>query len=268
MKFHYDNVIMSIAFEKGQQFPLTHRAEKRPIPMEAITSFIVAPQTVHLWSVSLAISDGYEKSLLSSLSMDEILRANRFRFAHHRKHYIAARGILRCILGDYLQEKAADICFEYSAQGKPYLPRADLQFNVSHSHERAVYAITKHAAIGVDIEKIETTYADAVAKRYFSESEYAQLLALPDAQRVQGFYAIWSRKEALVKAVGEGLSHPLSNFSVPIVPSITEAHLEFDGQSDWHLQSFFVDASYQAAFATCQTVLEVRYSAFPLARNS
>lgn len=247
---------MLLAFKKGQ------------CQMIATTAFTLKAQAVHLWSARLAISDEQEKALLSLLSTDEILRANRFRFAHHRKHYIAARGILRCILGGYLHKQALDVCFEYSAQGKPYLAACeDLQFNVSHSHEMAVYAITRATAIGVDIEKIEATYEDGVAKRYFSDQEYAQLLALPAAQRTQGFYAIWSRKEALVKAVGEGLSYPLSNFSVPIASSITETHLSFNNQLDWHLQSFFVEAGYQAAFATRQAVSEVRYSPFSLAPN-
>jgi 4'-phosphopantetheinyl transferase len=199
--------------------------------------------TVHLWRMSLLLQAETKAPYLALLSADEAARAERFHFRIHRERFIAARAMLRLILGLYLQKLPESLQFSYSEKGKPSLPDSDIQFNISHSETAAVLAVTLHDPIGVDIEKREDFFKDSLAKRYFSSAEYASLLALPEASRSKGFYAIWSRKEALLKATGEGLHTPLDSFTVAL-----------DGTPNWHLQSFLTFPEYEAAFATLSDV--------------
>lgn len=207
---------------------------------------------VQIWHSSLDISPEQQAIFLQTLSPDEVKRAQRFRFETHRSHFIAARGILRQLLGSYLNKTPQELVFEYNDHGKPFLPNTTLQFNVSHSHDIAVYAFTNNYPIGIDIEQVRNTYEDAVAKRYFSSQEYADLSQLPESERALTFYKIWSRKEAIIKALGIGLSFPLSSFSVNIHVDTEEITL-----SDallWHLESLVINTNYQSAYATQQQI--------------
>ncbi len=222
-----------------------------------MSSLSLDKHEVHIWHAALVLTPEQEEAQRRLLSTDEIKRADRFRFAMHRQRYIAARSLLRRVLGRYLDVDPATIHFSYADHGKPYLDQVSLQFNLSHSDEMAVIALTEEYPIGVDIEKISTTYNDAVAKRFFSESEYSQLIELPPDQRITAFYRIWSRKEAIIKALGEGLRFPLSQFSVSIKTEIESIVLDHHGMTTWHLESFTVHPAYQSAFATRQSVNKV-----------
>lgn len=217
------------------------------------------PHEVNLWCASLALTAGQIDALKIVLHPDEIQRADRFRFPIHRQRFIAARGILRYILSYYLDSEPQDIEFAYHHRGKPYLINTDVQFNLSHSHDMAVYAVTLHHAIGIDIERISDKFEEAVAKRYFSSEEYKQLMALPIERRLSAFYLIWSRKEAIIKAIGEGLSFPLSSFSVSIDEMKEDLTVDFNGKSQWHLEGFLINPEYQSAFATQQQVEKIVY---------
>jgi len=192
------------------------------------------------------------------LSPGEIARASRFHFEKDRTRFICCRSALRCLLGDYLGVRAAELLFEYSTNGKPQLspdqnPRA-LHFNLSHSGNIALIAVGTELSLGVDIEKIRPDVdAAALAERFFSPSERAGLRALPPHLRVPGFYACWTRKEAFLKATGSGLSFPLADFSVTTHPDLPP-HLE-DVQGDskacqrWFLTDLQAGIPYRATLA-------------------
>lgn len=225
-------------------------------------NFTIDAHSIHLWRVVLKDLVAQEKELLSLLSPDEVQRAERFRFDIHRLRYLTARAMLRKILSLYTGIAAEKIIFSYGQRGKPYLRDnpLNLQFNLSHSEDMAVYALTRQDEIGVDIEKISASYKEGVAERFFSKQEYLQLTQLSKQDQIVGFYRLWSRKEAVIKALGEGLFAPLADFSVSAQEKIetlvlTHAQKEYS----YHLESFNVHPDYQAAFATSQKVETIFY---------
>jgi len=199
--------------------------------------------------------------LRALLSPDEIERAMRFHFPLHRQRFIITRGLLRKTLSQYLDTAPDQIRFIYGPHGKPYLENnsLDLQFNVSHSADLAVFALTAHLEIGVDIEKMEPDFNEGVAKRFFSPTEYAQLMALSSDEKMKGFYQIWSKKEAIIKALGQGVFLSLTDFSVSLQAkeSITLTHLT--PPSICYVEHFAVPEHYQAAFATLESIGGVSY---------
>jgi 4'-phosphopantetheinyl transferase len=156
------------------------------------------------------------------------LRASRFHFEKDRIYFTRCRSALRSLLAGYLAIPATEIRFECLTSGKPQLaaeqnPRT-LQFNVSHSANMALIAVGSERRLGVDIEKIRSEVDTAsLAERFFSLRERAGLQALPDHLRVPGFFACWTRKEAFLKATGDGLSFPLVDFSVTTHPDLDPA---------------------------------------------
>ena len=160
--------------------------------------------------------------LLESLSQEERTRANGFSLPHLKERYIAGRGMVRGIVARYLGCPPAEIEFAYTAYGKPFLrdeTKHGLRFNLSHSENQALLAVTRGRAIGVDIEQIRPDFAtDEIAKRFFSEREWQALRALPTVERTAAFFRCWTRKEAFIKAIGEGLSFPLDAFAVSLAP--------------------------------------------------
>ncbi len=157
-------------------------------------------------------------ALLLLLSDDERARAERFHFDIDRRRFIARRGQLRLLLSRYLDVLPAQIAFAYSAHGKSYLPNQALHFNLSDAKPLALYAFAR-VPIGIDIEHIYTmSDMDDVAALMFSQAENAVYRALPDEQKAEGFFNCWTRKEAFIKAVGEGLSYPLADFDVTLKP--------------------------------------------------
>ena len=151
------------------------------------------------------------------LSSDERDRAARFRFEIHRDRYIAARGALRTVLGELAGAPPESIEFVYGEHGKPTLKSGDFQFNVSHSDHRAVIGVTRAAPVGVDVERINPDRANPdIARRFFAEQEIANLERLHAEEYTNAFFQCWARKEAVLKAVGTGISGGLSSFAVPI----------------------------------------------------
>ena len=212
---------------------------------------------VDVWSVRLD-EPARTGSEILTLSPDEIARANRFHFEKDRIHFTRCRSALRDLLAGYLAIPAADIRFEYLTSGKPQLaaeqnPSA-LQFNVSHSANMALIAVGSEHRLGVDIEKIRGDVdITALAERFFSLRERAGLLALPDHLRVPGFFACWTRKEAFLKATGEGLSFPLEDFSVSTHPDLDPQLEDIKGNTaagkHWFLADLSVVDGFRAAVA-------------------
>lgn len=172
---------------------------------------------VHIWSAKLSdffaeLAYGY-----SLLSEKEQLRADRFVVAAPREQYIAATWILRQILASYLKCRLDEVEFKFGSHGKPYVLQAtDLQFNLSHSQDRVLIGIAKNQEIGVDIEyhKSRRLEVELLAQRFFTSDECTELMQHKSSHRFLAFYRIWTRKEAFIKATGQGLSFGLNNFSV------------------------------------------------------
>ena len=164
---------------------------------------------VHTWTVRLDVPSETWARLYATLSQDERDRSARFRFARDRLRFVAARGTLRALLGRYLRTRPGRIRFAYNAFGKPELTPAfgsRLRFNLSHSAGLGLIAITTDAAIGVDLECIRAhpDYPE-IARSVFSAAEVDELDRLPSDLYPQGFLSCWTKKEAHVKARGEGL---------------------------------------------------------------
>ncbi|MEP7273252.1 MAG: 4'-phosphopantetheinyl transferase superfamily protein [Acidobacteriota bacterium] len=180
------------------------------------------PNEVHIWRVPLDRSEGELGELLSLLDADERTRASSFHFERDRLHFTAARGLLRIALGRYLGLHPSLVAFRYSSHGKPSLDGdagERVRFNISHSHGLALFAFTLERAVGIDLEMIRPGPADeTIAENYFTPAEVDSLRSLPRDERDRGFFNCWTRKEAYLKARGDGLSLPLDHFEVTLAP--------------------------------------------------
>ena len=223
---------------------------------------------IHIWQASLHWPRQKINDALCLLSEEEQARAKRFVMDIHRENYITSHAILREVLSYYLRCSPQDLQFRRNSHGKPYLSEllgdVNLQFNMSDSQQVAMYAITLGREVGIDVEFMKPdVHVMEIAERFFSPKEYEQLLLLPAADRLQGFYRCWTRKEAYIKAIGQGLSFPLSRFTVSLQPEKWDCLLEVDGRTDlvrpWKLFSIQSVVGYQAALAIEGEVGEVKY---------
>jgi 4'-phosphopantetheinyl transferase len=193
---------------------------------------------IHIWRAELDMPEEHVRALEQILAIDERTRARRFRFPEGRMHFIAARGILRTILGYYLDQHPSLLQFSYNEYGKPFLATSNedttFSFNVTHSHGLALYAIARRGrAVGIDLEYIQPERADlAIAERFFSRYEANTLRTLPASQQTLAFFHCWTRKEAYVKACGSGLSLDLSLFDVSLTPGEPAALLNTREQGE------------------------------------
>jgi 4'-phosphopantetheinyl transferase len=210
---------------------------------------------VHVWCASL---DKPGEDYTSLLSTEERARAQKFRFELDRQRFMVGRGLLRGILGRYLGIPAEILKFNYGEYGKPTLDleqhEQTLNFNLSHSGGLALYAVTKTFEVGIDLELIHPIqYMQQVAERFFSSLEKAELAALPPDQKLEAFFAGWTRKEAYLKARGDGLVYPLDQISVSLSPENPAGLLiTRDGPQElsrWSLQSLTPANGYAAALA-------------------
>jgi 4'-phosphopantetheinyl transferase len=175
---------------------------------------------VQVWAVWLAAPETILTQYWDDLSEEEQNRAGRFRFDDLKRRYILSRGALRALLGYYTGRPRKDVALSYGPKGKPFLPdHAKLQFNTSHSADLALYAFTYGSELGVDIEQIRPLAGlESVASRFFSTREISDLLSLPPESRMPAFFRCWTRKEAYIKAIGDGLSMNLDAFQVTLLP--------------------------------------------------
>ena len=172
-----------------------------------------------IWHWPLDVSALEVADLKKVLSPDEMERAERYRFDQHRNEFILTRAVLRIVLASYTAQSPESLSFDYSAQGKPALKNGlpDLRFNVSHTEGLAVLALVREREIGVDAEKIRPQPdAQKLAKRFFSAREQLFLGKLSGDELQRAFFRCWTRKEAYIKAKGEGLSIPLHAFDVSL----------------------------------------------------
>lgn len=166
---------------------------------------------IHIWRANLNLPNLELDKLKTSLSNDEIVRAERFYFEKHRQSFIASRGILRNILGRYLEVEPNQVNFDYEPKGKPFLLKeshdCELNFNVSHSQDLALYAIACGNQVGIDLEMIRPiTDVEQLAQRFFSTQETNAIASLVSPHQEEMFFRYWTCKEAYLKATGDGLS--------------------------------------------------------------
>ena len=235
----------------------------------ADSRFLLAEREVQVWRAALEDPDDARK-LEPLLSSDEFDRANRFRFPEHRRRFVIARGCLRQLLAAYLDLRPGDIAFRYQEAGKPELaghhPQS-LSFNVSHSGDLAAFAFAKARKIGVDVEMIRHDVdVEDIPKRFFSPSEQQTLAALQGDAKYQGFFNCWTRKEAYVKAVGSGLSLPLRDFDVSLVPGdparLLATRPDATAASRWTMASLDFGSSCAAAIAVEGIAQEIHVTPF------
>jgi 4'-phosphopantetheinyl transferase len=208
-------------------------------------------QEIHVWRAYLDCEEIGLHRFEETLAPDEKARANRFVFRQDRNRYVAARGALRELLGRYLYRSPAEVEFDYTSKGKPslraVLNERSIQFNVSHSRGLALLAFALGRNLGIDVEFIRPEFpADEIAERFFSPKEVMELRALPPSLRAEGFYLCWTRKEAYIKAIGEGLHIPLESFNVSLTPGRPE-RLESTDSNRWTMRSLYPDPLYAGA---------------------
>lgn len=175
----------------------------------------LAHDEVHVFSVSLSDFHGELSHFQSLVSPDERERAGRFRFSMDRDHFLICRGLLRQVLAGYLAKDASAIRFSYGRCGKPEIGDAHsdlpLYFNLSHSGDLALYAVTSAGPVGVDVEQIRPVpEMDHITSRFFAPADAARLAALPSRERNEEFFTCWTGKEALLKATGDGIGEGLA----------------------------------------------------------
>lgn len=219
-------------------------------------TLVLSSEDAHLWRIDLDLDPPDLRTLASTLSPAEQARAARFFRAIDRDHFTAARGALREILGRYLAIEPRAIEFSYNPYGKPalaYDPDANaLTFNLSHSGGIALLAVTKARAIGVDLEQMRDDFASLeIAKRFFSSRETAALETLPPEEQTSAFFHCWTRKEAYIKALGEGLSRSLQGFSVSIdhPAALLEDDSDPEAATRWSLIDVFPGDGFAGAAA-------------------
>ena len=165
---------------------------------------------IDIWRVHLDLDGPFLKDLENLLSEEELARAEKLRFEKQRRRFIVARGLLRCILSRYTGEKPEELKFRYNPNGKPELLHNKVCFNLSHSGDIALCAVTLNKPVGVDIEQISKDINHKeLTKQYFSEQESNAILGLPEEQQKEAFYRCWTRKEAFAKAKGSSILNVL-----------------------------------------------------------
>jgi 4'-phosphopantetheinyl transferase len=228
-----------------------------PPPSARLT---LAADEVHVWRASLRVPESRLAQLYDTLSPDEKRRAARYRFPPDQQRFIVARGWLRAILGTYLHVPAGDVRFCYNQHGKPELDttpepaQGGPQFNLTHSDDVVLCAIASGRRVGVDVEHIRPGFANGtLAESFFTAREVALLRSLPRTEQERAFFTCWTRKEAYLKARGEGLIMPLDAFEVSLLPQVAPALLQTPADpaeaTRWSLFELDIGPGYTASLA-------------------
>lgn len=213
---------------------------------------------VHVWRAPLDVEVSQIESHYELLTGEETARAGRYYFDRDRRRFIVGRGLLRIMLGRYLKADPKGIRLGTTPHGKPELAGENgnetVRFNLSHSDGLALYAFTRSRRIGVDLELISRHHGDErIPERFFSPREVRALRRLSADVQLEAFFNCWTRKEAYIKAIGDGLSMPLDQFDVSLAPGEPAALFSTKGDpreaSRWSLQALAPEPGYIAALA-------------------
>lgn len=231
-----------------------HKTKPHSIWMHPPDSLDLRSRQVDIWRARLDLPSDILNRLKATLSAEEAERAARFHFPADRDRFIAAHGCLRDILARYLGCEPSQLSFSANKYGKPALHNHQLEFNLSHSGDLALVAITRECKVGVDLERIrQGISSQVIARQYFSKSEVAELETLSLEEREVAFFTCWTRKEAYIKAQGLGLSLPLESFDVSLTshePAILRAtRPDPQEAARWALLSLKIDSYYASAVA-------------------
>jgi 4'-phosphopantetheinyl transferase len=225
------------------------------IPQSELT---LAEKDIHVWRADLDLPIMDFQKLYQTLSIAERVRAERLHFEKDRRRFIVGRGTLRTILGFYLNVEPGRLQFCYGKNGKPALADAfgngTIHFNQSYSEGLGLYAFTRDQEIGVDIEYIrDIQEMNQIAERFFSAGENAVFRSLPESKKKEAFFNCWTRKEAFVKAKGQGLSLGFDQFEVSLTPGEAAALLSINGDfqeaSCWSLQELDPELGFAGTLA-------------------
>jgi len=222
----------------------------------------LAPREMHIWRVVIPRSLHSLSGLKSLLNEEELTKAGSYYFDRDRNCYIIARGVLRTLLSSYLNTSPLALQFTYNQHGKPFLLNSPLYFNVSHSKDIILIAISNQEKTGVDIEHMDSSrdYLK-IAQRFFSPGEYQALIACSKENQAEAFFNIWTAKEAYIKAVGKGLWIDLNSFAVSVWPTAPACllHSADETIADWHLQRFNPWEGYKAAYAVSPGIEQINF---------
>ena len=223
-----------------------------------LVNWDLGPTEVHVWTTSLDVVPKVLSTFERILCSSEMESARRFRVKQHRNRFIAARGFVRTLLSHYLRINPAEPEFVYGPYGKPSLSTAfresGLNFNLAHSENLAVIAVTQAGAIGVDVERIRPL-ADAgeLVAQFFSARTRAAFQNLPLEQKPTAFFNLWTRKEAWLKATGEGIGSLLNVVEVSFLPDepprLLSLPREVQTLGPWVLHEFSPRPGFIAALA-------------------
>jgi 4'-phosphopantetheinyl transferase len=239
-----------------------------PVWLDTLPQSALKAGCVHIWLVDLNQAESAMKLQESILSRDEAERAAHFGFEQHRRRFITSRAMLRRLLGHYLAKAPVDVRFQYGHRGKPALSDSSsprLFFNLAHSHDVALYAFSIGMDLGIDVEYMrQITDPSKLVSDCFSPNEISsyQSLAHPQEKRL-AFFRGWTRKEAFLKAIGEGLGIAPDQVEVTLGTQETAQFLKlpvlFQPATSWQLVDLKLDPDYCGALAIQGDVLNISY---------
>jgi len=231
-------------------------------------SVVLQEGVAHACVVPLYAGPQTVRRMYALLSPAERVRAARFAFDRDRRTFVMSHGILRRVLGKVCHDNPARLRFRQGLRGKPYLVDAPpgLQFNLSHTEGFCLVGVTRGAAIGVDVERVRATDdMPQLVRQCFSAAEQREFDALPQADRCRAFFKGWTRKEAFIKAIGDGLSYPLESFDVSLHPDRPARLLAIGGSGTaadaWTMDALEPAPDVQAAVAIAAPGVTIRWHA-------
>jgi 4'-phosphopantetheinyl transferase len=224
-------------------------------------------ERVDVWRISTSLQNDELAKFESVLSPDQRARAKRMRVSEKRKQYIVAQGLTRMLIAKRVGADPGALEFHRGPKGKPYLggrfADAGIQFNMTHTSHMALIAMTLNREVGIDIERIrENLQWEKLAHRYFSPREYRGYSKLPEAEHLRAFFTCWTRKEAVLKAIGTGLGGGLASFDVSVDPDSPPELVDnrWDGRfhGNWTLHQLQPGPGYVATLVTERDGFDVR----------
>lgn len=220
------------------------------------------PGVVYIWEGRLDVPDRVAAAARKLLSPRERKRADRFVYDRHRRRYTVAQAHLRRVLGQLTDTLPENIRFRYEDKGKPFLAGGP-SFNQSHSEDRLMIAVAAAGRLGVDIEEMRRVRLMLeIANKNFARDEAARMRAAPANGRRRLFFRIWTRKEAFLKALGFGLTHPLRSFSVDPTPGAARGLLHVEDlpedPAQWYIGGVPCAEGAEAALAVDRAGVEMK----------